>query len=409
MITKEHIYSICFEQIIPEWNSMPDTFPDFLQTFSQDEKSSNENFLDAVIPKLHQFLQDFPQNPSKEHIEEMKKEIDKVLEKENILRIREHISKELMADIEQNAEQFFEKARAFDETLPMVSIWQAMRNYLIYAIMINLQGKPQNCHNTIVGYSLLYPYTDNYIDELHRRKSDKKSYNALIRKTLLGEDICPHNDYEEKTKQLLKLVLNYYNEDTTRQRSASHLLLLMLEAQEKSMEQIHHFAAKRLTQEKILRISTYKGGLSVLLDYLFSIDFDDNSIKEEECCFYLQFGLILQLADDLQDIMEDKKKHSQTLLTTCTGKKALETTVNRLLQFSHNCITGFSPRNPELHTFMLHNCELMLLTSVAQNYKYFSQSYLNKIEAHLPFSLSYIQKLQKTNKLSSSTALLQFN
>lgn len=397
MITKEQLCSICFEQIIPKWHSMPDTFPEFLQTFSKEEKYANEIFIDKIIPEIHKMLPVITQNPSREQIENMKQKLHEILEKENILHIREHISKELFEEFEENTECFMERARAFDETLSIENIWQAMRNYLIYAIIVNLQDEHQNCRDTILGYSLLYPYTDNYIDEFHRKNTDKNFYNDLIRKTLLGEDIIPKNDYEEKTKTLLRLVLNHYSNDISKQKEASHLLLLMLEAQEKSILQIHHFGIKKLSAEEILRISTYKGGLSVLLDYMFGIDFDVTCISPEELIFYLSFGLILQLADDLQDITEDKKKHSQTLMTICHHKKRLEATVNQLLHFTQTCITDFSPKNPQLHTFMLQNCQLMLLSAVAQNTKYFSKSYLEKIEPHLPFSISYMEHLQKTN------------
>lgn len=397
MITKEQLCSICYEQIIPNWNSMPNTFPEFLQVFSQEEKTSNEKLLDRIIPELRKSLQDFPQNSSKEQIKKVRNQINKVIDKENILHIKEYISNELLTEFEENAECFLERAKTFDENLPMESIWQAMRNYLIYAIIVNLQREHQNCQDTILGYSLLYPYTDNYIDELHRKDIDKNSYNDLIRKTLSGKDICPKNDYEEKTKQLIKLVLDHYSNYACKQKEASRMLLLMLEAQEKSICQIHRFGTKRLTTKEILRISTYKGGLSVLLDYLFSIDFNVSSITDEEIYFYLSFGLILQLADDLQDITEDRKKHSQTLITICRYKRKLESTVNRLLHFTHGCIIGFSPKNPELHTFMLQNCQLMILAAVSQNAKYFSRSYLEKIEPHLPFSISYIKKLQRAD------------
>ncbi|MDD6656328.1 MAG: class 1 isoprenoid biosynthesis enzyme [Lachnospiraceae bacterium] len=296
---------------------MPDTFPDFLQTFSPEERIANDKFVD----KLRDTMRSLPQNPSIEQKEEMKKKMFKMLEEENILHIKKHISADLFQEFEENIENFVEKAKAFDETLSMENIWQAMRNYLIYAMIVNLQGKCQNCRDTILGYSLLYPYTDNYIDELHRTDTDKNSYNNLIRKTLSGEETYPQNDYEEKTKQLLKLVLNHYSDDADRQKDASFLLLLMLEAQEKSILQIHRFGTKKLTKEEILRISIYKGGLSVFLDYMFSMDFDLSSITEEERFFYLCFGLILQLADDLQDIAEDKKKHSRTLFTICRHKK----------------------------------------------------------------------------------------
>lgn len=395
MITKEQLCSICFEQIIPKWHSMPDTFPDFLQVFSKEEKSNN----DRLGNELRKSMKALAQNPTPEQKEEIKRKMNKVLQTENILSVRKHVSEKLLEEFEEKIEYFMERAKAFDETLPLENIWQAMRNYLIYAMIVNFQGKRQNCQDTIFGYSLLYPYTDNYIDELHRKSMDKNSYNDLIRKTLSGENICPRNAYEEKTKKLLELVLNYYSDDIEKRKEAANLLLLMLEAQEQSILQIHHFGTKKLKEEEILRISAYKGGLSVFLDYLFSMDFEVASVTEEERYFYLCFGLILQLADDLQDIAEDKKKHSQTMITVCHRKRELEATVNRLLHFAQTCMTGFSPRNPELHKFMLQNCQIMLLAAVAKNARYFSKTYLEKLEPHLPMSFQQFQTNQMNGRV----------
>lgn len=165
----------------------------------------------------------------------------------------------------------------------------------------------------------------------------------------------------------------------------------MLEAQEKSIRQIHRFGTAGLTADDILSISSYKGGVSVFLDYLFGIDLDEVSMTEEEKTFYLSFGLILQLADDLQDIKEDIKNRIRTLMTFCRRKRLREATVNRLLHFTQSCITDFHPKNPELKPFVLQNCRLLILTAVAQNTKYFSGKYLKRIEDFLPLSPDQIR------------------
>ena len=392
MTTKEQLCSICFEQIIPKWNSMPETFPEFLPIFSEEEKRSNGELVSEACGKL----KGMPKNPSGQQKEEIKKKMRALLEKENLLQIKEHISEALLGEFEESAECFAERVRTFDETLSNESVWQAMRNYLIYAIIVNLQGQKQNCRDTILGYSLLYPYTDNYLDQPHRKKVDKRVYNDLIRRTLLGEDVFPQNGYEKKTNQLLRLVLDHYASDRRKQSQAADLLLLMLEAQKNSLRQIHRFGAKALPTSEILKISAYKGGLSVFLDYLFSIDFDLPSVTEEERSFYLCFGLILQLADDLQDVEEDKKRRTWTLITACRRKSQREAVVNRLFHFTQTCMTEFSPKNPELHTFISRNCQLMLLAAVAQNRKRFSKAYLEKIEPHLPVPLRQFKTLPQT-------------
>ena len=397
MITKEQICSICYDHLIPKWNSMPETFPDFLPCYTSEEQTANEAFLSSFMPELRNALQAYQQQPDMEQRKQIKEKLHEFIKQEHILHIQKHFSEELFADFEQNIELFLEKTNAFDKTLPADAIWQAMRNYLIYCMIVNLQGEKQNCRDTILGYSLLYPYTDNYIDELYRTHSDKDSYNQLIYCTLKGDDIAPANPYEEKTKDLLHLVLNSFSEDSLRQQQASFFLLLMLEAQERSILQIHRFGIKKLSTDEILRISSYKGGLSVFIDYLFSIDFQLSAVTDEELFFYLSFGLILQLVDDLQDIKEDRKNHSQTMFSICRRKKQYEAMANRLLHFTHTCIANFSPKNSQLHTFTLLNCQLIVLATIAKNANYFSKSYLEKIEKYLPFSISFFEKIKTTS------------
>lgn len=393
MITKEQLRFICFDRIIPKWHSMPDTFPDFLREFSQDEKDANGELVSQLLERLR----DMPDEPSEEQREQIKGELAVFLEKEQIIHAKKYISDELMDEFRENIELFIKKTKAFDESLSRESIWQAMRNYLIYAIIVNLQGQRQNCRDTILGYSLLYPYTDNYIDRFHRGRGSRDSYNALIRRVLTGQAVCPQDDYEEKTRQLLELVLDHYSGDPEKRKEAAALLLLMLDAQEKSIRQMRRFGAAGITADEILRISSYKGGVSVFLDYLFGIDLDESSMTEAEMAFYLSFGLILQLADDLQDIKEDRKNRIRTLMTFCRCKRRREATVNRLLHFTQSCITDFHPKNPELKPFVLQNCRLLLLTAVAQNAKCFSGKYMKKVEPYLPLSLkqikSYSEKL----------------
>lgn len=364
MLTKQHLCSLCFEKILPCWHSMPNTFPEFLQPVSEAQKNKNEALLD-------------------EHHE--------LAAVDNMLHIKKHISRKLFHDFKEKTQCLTDRIKAFDENLTMEDIHQALRNYFIYAIITDLQAKPQNCRDTIFAYSLLYPYTDNFIDEAGADKLQKEAYNRLIRNTLSGEKAAVSTFYEKKTQELLLLILDSYPSADKRHEAAS-VLLLMLEAQELSMKQHYKLFTKKLSKEDVLHISAYKGGISVLLDYLFSIDFEKSSVTESEIIFYLSFGLILQLADDLQDIKEDRKKHSQTLMSIQRRKKNLERVVNRLLHFIHSTLGSYEPPNPKLRDFMLQNCFLMILAAVAVNEKRFSKKYLKRVEAYLPFHMAYIRK-----------------
>lgn len=179
MITKEQICSICYDHLIPKWNSMPETFPDFLPCYTSEEQTANEAFLSSFMPELRSALQAYQQQPDMEQRKQIKKKLHEFIKQEHILHIQKHFSEELFADFEHNIELFLEKTNAFDETLPADAIWQAMRNYLIYCMIVNLQGENQNCRDTILGYSLLYPYTDTCIANFSPKNSQLHTFTLL--------------------------------------------------------------------------------------------------------------------------------------------------------------------------------------------------------------------------------------
>lgn len=395
-ITKEWISQICFEEVLPLWRELPETFPDFLTEWDEKEKSENEAYLKEHMEKMQKAFSLFPEDTSQrqEWKCELQKQMDAFVEGEKILDISGLMGKELYLEFERETKRFLKKTRSFDAQLGLESIWQAIRNYFIYAMIADLENQKQNCKDPVFAYSLLYPYTDNYIDSRSRKRDEKEQYNRLIRSVLSGKAANPQNTLEEMTARLLHIALDFYEGE--KRTEVQNLLLLMLEAQEKSIKQqkargFGKQSRKELSEEEILRISAYKGGISVLNDYVFSVDVTET----EAAAFYLKFGFILQLSDDLQDIAEDSKERSSTIMTYAAKAKKLEGTVNRLLHFTYRVMQEYEPENKRLHTFAVRNCLLMILSTVAISRKYFSGSYLKKIEVYLPFHHTFLSDMQK--------------
>ena len=250
------------------------------------------------------------------------------------------MSEETFHAFQEETKQFVRKTRSFDPELSVEDIWQALRNYFIYAVIADLQGQKQECKETAFSYSLLYPYTDNYIDEKRHTRQQKEAYNNMIRDVLTGAEVTPKEDVEEKTCKLLHGLVDAYTGE--KKKEIQGLLLWMLEAQNNSIRQ--QTGEQELTKEEILRISVYKGSLSVLIDYFFTT----MELKEEEIRFYMKFGFLLQLADDLQDVKEDQKNGSGTLMVFGKKQGGLEETVNRLFHYVYTIFEAFTPVNDSL-------------------------------------------------------------
>lgn len=388
-ITESWVKQICEQEIFPLWNQMPETFPPFMFETNKKERDENEKFLKQSLSAFQKQMKNFPSELQKE--EEWKEEtnclIKQFLAEEKILQVMDTIGETTFLTFEQGVRQFVTECRAFDETLQIEDIWQALRNYFIYAMIMDFQGKEQECKTSALAYSLLYPYTDNFIDCKEYTSSEKTEFNNMIKTVLEGYFYQPKNRMEEKTCSLLLMIRDYYG--TEKWQQIADGLLLMLGAQEQSrIQQSTGRNNEPITDDTLFLISAYKGSISVLNDYIFA----EESPCTKEAQFYLKFGFLLQLADDLQDIAEDRASHSQTIMTRAADAGCLEAAVNRLLHFTQEIFGQFCPGNPALHQFALKNCLMMTLSTVAVNQRLFSTEYVAQVEKYLPMPAGMLQK-----------------
>lgn len=398
------------------WAGQPGTFPVFLEEnpgifkkVDAAQKKENEKLIEEISQKMRKKAQQRPEGEEErtQWEYELEQELKGVLEKERILCLSEWMGVELLDAFERETKNFIGKVRGFDEALKPEQIWQAMRNYFIYGMIVEMQGGEQNADDPILAYSLLYPYTDNYIDDKKISGEKKAQYNRMIGRKLKGEAVEPGNRLEEKTCRLLDMILSAYEGEA--KNKVVSVLLQLLEAQSCSIGQMK----QDIEEERILEISIRKGGSSVLADYLFATE----DWREQEEKFYLKFGFILQLVDDLQDIEEDEKAGSHTLMTNAAKEKRLEEQVNRLLWFIWSEINAFVPKNPRLKEFVLKNCiGISILSASAAGSAgggsrkvFFPEGYLKALEPYLPVSIEFIKRMKiqkKRNGMPNSMVML---
>lgn len=398
------------------WIGQPGTFPVFLEEnpgifkkVDAVQKKENEKLIEEISQKMRKKAQQRPEG-EEERVQweyELEQELKGFLEKEKILCLSEWMGGELLDAFERETKNFIGRVRGFDEALEPEQIWQAMRNYFIYGMIVEMQGGEQNADDPILAYSLLYPYTDNYIDDKKISREKKAQYNRMIGRKLKGEAVEPGNRLEEKTCRLLDMILSAYEGEA--KNKVVSVLLQLLEAQSCSIGQMK----QDIEEERILEISIRKGGSSVLADYLFATE----DWREQEEKFYLKFGFILQLVDDLQDMEEDGKAGSHTLMTNAAKEKRLEEQVNRLLWFIWSEINAFVPKNPRLKEFVLKNCiGISILSASAAGSAgggsrkvFFPEGYLKALEPYLPVSIEFIKRMKiqkKRNGMPNSMVML---
>ena len=94
------------------------------------------------------------------------------------------------------------QAKAFDASLPEASEFQAGRNaWAAFALQLRSSEGRADCSAAITGYSLLYPYSDNLLDDPERSASYKESFQRRFMSWLRGEPPMPGNVPQSKDEE----------------------------------------------------------------------------------------------------------------------------------------------------------------------------------------------------------------
>jgi hypothetical protein len=101
-------------------------------------------------------------------------------------------------------------ARRFDASLEMPEIIQACRNAWTACGLQPLLGEHVGITPSILGYSLLYPYSDNYLDQEDVSAGAKLLFSERFRSLLCGERLLAPDHREVALWKLVQLIEGQY-------------------------------------------------------------------------------------------------------------------------------------------------------------------------------------------------------
>jgi hypothetical protein len=310
----------------------------------------------------------------------------------------------------QVATEFAQAARRFDSQIGGSEIFQASRNAWVMNGLQLLLGLPLRLTPAILAYSLLYPYSDNYLDDPAISEETKVAFNERFGRRLRGEDVTPTSAHERRIFDLVDMVEGQYAPSQYPQVLES--LLAIHRAQIKSVHLLRRCSSPY--EVDVLGISFEKGGTSVLADgYLVA---GTLTPAQAECLF--GWGAFAQLLDDLQDVEQDSRDglltvfsrtarpwHStgvQAMLSRITTPWPLDAITNRTFHFSArvmelvDCFTA--PGSEPLKELMRMAAVLPLINAAGRAGRYYTAAYLRELEAHSPFRFSFLR--QSSQKLA---------
>jgi hypothetical protein len=283
-------------------------------------------------------------------------------------------------------------AHQFDPTLSQVDITQAARNAWTACGMQPLFGVPLRLTPSILGYSLLYPYSDNYLDHRAVTRQDKARFNRRFRSRLRGEALPAADLHETSVWEMVRLIEDEFPRPAY--PVVFDALLAIHKAQEDSVRQLDE--SNRLDARELLRITCAKGGASVLADACLV----RGTLKADEAEFAFLWGVLLQLGDDLQDVHEDLARGSDTLFTRAIrAGRPLDALVEQLLNFSKMAGARMEalPDGSAMHKALLRmSWRSLILMAVGQAPTYFTPPFLQRMESHSPFRFQFLRKRRQT-------------
>ncbi len=311
-----------------------------------------------------------------------------------------------------STEDFIREAKGFDRDIQIYDISQALRNVWIMNSIQILFGIGVQLTPSIFGYSMLYPYSDNYIDDIAISLNDKISFCERLTHRLSGKYLIPLNHHEEKVYDLIGKIEQEFPRVLNPQVYDG--LLFIHRAQVKSFNQQRQYYPQQRVEP--LSISIEKGGTSVLADgYLVK-----GRLSEEEAFFLFGYGVFLQFIDDLQDLRDDMDNNHETVFTEAFREGKLEEASNRVFSFIDEALVYTdifkSPDAKRLVDIIRECCKQMLLEAIASNRGLYSRKYIKALEEYSLYRFVYYKRLKKrlqrifnSKELSLLSRAMQFS
>jgi hypothetical protein len=289
--------------------------------------------------------------------------------------------------------EFVRRARELGERsgveLAPGDLFQALRNVWIMNGLQVLLGRPVAVTPAVFAYSMLYPLTDNLLDDPAVPAAAKAAFNRRLGRRLAGGRPAAEDARERTVFDLVGEIEG----ELPRERHPRVF---------ESLQAIHRGQVRSLGQqqgvmsdEALLAVSAEKGGTSVLADgFLVAGD-----LTPEEADWLFGYGVVLQLSDDLQDATEDRAAGHRTLFSVAAGRRPLDQLTSRLARLTAEVLRAAgrfdAPGWPLVVELIGRSCPLLQLQAVAEQCALFTRAYVGRLERHFPVRFAALPALRR--------------
>jgi hypothetical protein len=377
------------EDAIALWREADSSFPPVARPFSEQEQRAREQHLAQFLSSVEAELARLPRTrPDRDGARERITAAFVRFARSGLGLEDRHITLLLDGGFSGIGAALACQARRFDPAVSAGDILQACRNAWTACGLQMLLGRPMRVTPSIFAYSMLYPYSDNYLDDPDVPREEKVSFNLRFGRRLKGEDPPAVNRREQNIWRLVGLIESEYPRESNPRVFDS--LLAIHGAQADSLR-----LARRGVVDggvDVVRLSFAKGGASVLADgYLAA-----GSLSPDEAQFIFRWGVLLQLGDDLQDIRDDYASGALTLFSQAVGVEMLDTVTNRALRFGESVMSLLpafkAPGSGTLQELIRRSSRSFLIRCAAEAGEFYTREYLVRLETCSPFRFEFLNR-----------------
>lgn len=391
-----HVVAFKIDELLQQftrlWWSLDSTPPDFERAYSTKEQKRNERLLQHALQLL-----------DRETGQAQATEREQRASQERIVTAWVDFARAALGITDRHVEalqaygfavaarEFYEQARQYDPSIINADIFQASRNVWSMNLIQLLLGLPVQITPAVFAYSMLYPYSDNYLDDPAISAEVKNAFNRRFRQRLQGANIRPANDHEARISELIAMIEAQF--DRHRYPQVYNSLLAIQDSQSQSMKLLD--AGVSPYETDLLGICFSKGGASVLADgYLVA---GDLTPQQQEFVFF--YGTFTQLVDDLEDVERDISAGLMTIYALTAHHWPLDRLASRTFHYGIkflDCLDGFEGDylSPLKEVIRLGLFPVLSLSAGSLG-RYYTRSYLKHLQAHFPLRFSYANRLRK--------------
>ena len=376
-------------QMIQLWWDSPCGLPVFRNTYEAREQERREQRLTGLVDEVIQAVRRMPEDePGRASLRKRLGDQAKALAVDALGLEAADLDFLESSGLVQASQEFARMARRFDPAVSGEDIYQAGRNAFSTHLIQLLMGLPVAVTPPVFAYSMLYPYTDNYLDDPLIPGAVKRDFNARFLLRLRGEPFRPVNRHEEIISELVSMIEGDF--ERARFPLVWDSLAAIHSAQARSLNLMALGASPY--ESDVLGISFEKGGAAVLADGYLAAGW----VAPEEAAFLYGYGVFTQLMDDLEDLESDRRAGRLTIFSQTAPHWKLDAITNRVIHFGRSVFdlarVFQSPGAAPLLHLIGRGLDTALLSLVGRASRYYSPAYRRKVESSMPFHFAALQK-----------------